>query len=99
MKYSGKLFGKIGNRYIPLRLTSAEVDEMEKDKARLDWLADPANEIGNVQLPVGAVTENIHSLRAALDAAMAGNYEKAAAVYEGQQSVERMRQARARMGM
>jgi hypothetical protein len=38
MKYTGKLFGKVGKTYIPLILTSEEVDEMERDKARLDWL-------------------------------------------------------------
>ena len=82
MKYSGKLYGKVGKTYIPLILTSEEVDAMERDKERLDWLADPENRIGNVQLPVGAVTENVHSLRAAIDAARSGNYEKNAAMIE-----------------
>jgi hypothetical protein len=82
MKYTGKLFGKVGKTYIPLILTSDEVDAMERDKARIDWLADPENAIGNVQLPVGAVTENIGSLRDAIDAAMSGNYEKNAPMVE-----------------
>lgn len=82
MKYTGKLFGKVGKTYIPLILTSDEVDAMERDKARIDWLADPENFIGNVQLPVGAVTENIGSLRDAIDAAMSGNYEKNAPMVE-----------------
>jgi len=82
MKYTGKLFGKVGKTYIPLILTSDEVDAMERDKARIDWLADPENTIGNVQLPVGAVTENIGSLRDAIDAAMSGNYEKNAPMVE-----------------
>jgi hypothetical protein len=82
MKYTGKLFGKVGKTYIPLILTSDEVDTMERDKARIDWLADPENAIGNVQLPVGAVTENIGSLRDAIDAAMSGNYEKNAPMVE-----------------
>jgi len=42
-----------------------------QDAKRLDWLADPANPVGNVQLPVEAVTANLHSLRDAIDAAMA----------------------------
>lgn len=42
-----------------------------QDAKRLDWLADPANTIGNVQLPTEAVTANLHSLRDAIDAAMA----------------------------
>lgn len=47
------------------------LEQAEKDAARLDWLADPANTIGNVQLPTECVEQNIHSLRAAIDAAMA----------------------------
>ncbi len=78
MNYTGKLFGKVGKTYIQLILTSDEVDAMERDKKRIDWLADPENAIGNVQLPIGAVTENIGSLRDAIDAAMSGNYEKTA---------------------
>lgn len=42
-----------------------------KDVERMDWLADPANTVGNVQLPTAAVTANLHSLRDAIDAAMA----------------------------
>lgn len=41
------------------------------DSERMDWLADPANGIGNVQLPTAIVTANVHSLRDAIDAAMA----------------------------
>jgi len=53
----------------------AECEQLLKDKARLDWLADPENAIGNVQLPVEAVLENVHCLRAAIDAAMEGGKE------------------------
>lgn len=49
----------------------ARVTELESDAARLDWLADPNNNIGNVQLPTRCVLDNIGSLRAAIDAAMA----------------------------
>jgi hypothetical protein len=41
-----------------------------KDTARIDWLADKENLIGNVQLPARCVSENIGSLRCAIDAAM-----------------------------
>lgn len=47
------------------------LDAAMEDAKRLDWLADPANTIGNVQLPTEAVTANLHSLRDAIDAAMA----------------------------
>ena len=43
--------------------------EAEKDTARLDWLADVNNTIGNVLLPAECVTEAL-TLRGALDAAM-----------------------------
>jgi hypothetical protein len=42
-----------------------------KDTLRLDWLSDPAQTIGNVQLPTKAVLNNIDSLRGAIDEAMA----------------------------
>jgi len=43
------------------------------DSKRLDWLADPGNTIGNVQLPKDCVENNLHSLRDAIDAAMAAD--------------------------
>lgn len=52
---------------IPLYLHSPEA---ESDKARLDWLSDRDNTIGNVQLPTMCVMRNLHSLRAAIDDAM-----------------------------
>ena len=51
-------------------LQSPEVQAWKRDAERLDWLADPNNSIGNVQLPTKCVTENLHCLRAAIDAAM-----------------------------
>lgn len=44
--------------------------ELEKDKLRLDWLADRNNSIGNVMLPTKCVEQNPGSLREAIDAAM-----------------------------
>ena len=40
------------------------------DTSRLDWLADPANKIGNVILPTECVEQHLDSLRDAIDAAM-----------------------------
>ncbi|HZJ93133.1 MAG TPA: hypothetical protein VFD09_08655 [Thiopseudomonas sp.] len=45
--------------------------ELLKDKARLDWLADVNNSIGNVLLPTDIVERNLHSMRDAIDEAMA----------------------------
>lgn len=50
--------------------SEAELQELLKDKARLDWLADVDNAIGNVQLPTYIVERNLGSLRDAIDAAM-----------------------------
>ena len=47
-----------------------ELQELRKDKARLDWLADVNNLIGNVQLPHECVKANLDNMRAAIDAAM-----------------------------
>ena len=47
------------------QLTLAHTD----DTARIDWLADPANKIGNVILP-GWCSDEYDSLRDAIDAAM-----------------------------
>lgn len=51
-------------------LQSPEVQALKHDKGRLDWLADPNNNIGNVQLPKVCILHNLHSLRAAIDDAM-----------------------------
>ena len=50
-----------------------EIVDLRKDKARLDWLQDKNNHIGNVQLPTKCVENNLHSLRAAIDEAMSLN--------------------------
>lgn len=46
------------------------IDEIKSDGNRLDWLADPKNEQGNVTLPFQCVENNIDSLRCAIDEAM-----------------------------
>ena len=48
-----------------------ELAELLKDKARLDWLADVDNTVGNVLLPTDIVERNLCSLRDAIDEAMA----------------------------
>ena len=50
----------------------AELAEAKKDTARLDWLADPTNSIGIVSLPKKYVLNNLHCMRAAIDAAKEG---------------------------
>ena len=52
---------------------SDELSEAKKDKARLDWLADPQNTIGNVTLPREHIMNHPESMRAAIDAAMEGD--------------------------
>ena len=47
----------------------ARIAELEKDAARLDWLADVNNTIGNVQLPTECVLAAMN-LRDAIDLAM-----------------------------
>ena len=49
---------------------AAEVQLLRADAARLDWLADLDNIIGNVQLPTMCVMNNLHDMRAAIDEAM-----------------------------
>ena len=50
--------------------TEAALQELLKDKARLDWLADLNNTIGNVLLPRDIVERNLGSLRDGIDEAM-----------------------------
>jgi len=61
-----------GNRWllIPADITDREAEDLLNDKARLDWLADIDNCIGNVELPAQCVTDNLGCMRAAIDAAM-----------------------------
>ena len=58
------------------QFVSKIMQPLQKDKIRLDWLADPSNQLGNVQLPRGAVETNLDSLRKAIDATMTGDYPK-----------------------
>jgi hypothetical protein len=54
-------------------LLSLEATSLNADKARLDWLADPKNTIGNVTLPRQHIMDHPDSMRAAIDAAMEGD--------------------------
>lgn len=53
-----------------MNVSKAKLQALLCDKARLDWLADPNNMLGNVQLPVECVERHIDSLRDAIDDAM-----------------------------
>ena len=48
----------------------AELQELLKDKARLDWLADVDNTVGNVCQLISFSLRNLGSLRDAIDEAM-----------------------------
>ena len=48
----------------------AAVAELERDAARLDWLADKENSTGGVILPTDCVLEHLDDMRSAIDAAM-----------------------------
>lgn len=50
--------------------SSAAINELKRDKARLDWLSDPSNHLGNVSLPTECVMNNLGSMRGAIDEAM-----------------------------
>lgn len=44
--------------------------ELQKDKARIDWLSDVNQNIGDLILPRDIIVRNLHSMRAAIDEAM-----------------------------
>lgn len=50
-----------------MRELERENERLRADAARMDWLADPSNCIGNVQLPTHCVTANLGSLRDAIE--------------------------------
>lgn len=58
---------KVANQ---MRELERENDRLLADAARLDWLADPLNCMGNVQLPTHCVTANLGNMRDAIDMAM-----------------------------
>lgn len=61
---------------IKYRSGIVENSRLDRDKARLDWLADPNNQIGCVRLPTQCVHDNLDSLRGAIDDAMELNEER-----------------------
>lgn len=54
----------------PKTYSPDELEQLEADKRRLDWLADKDNHIGSVLLPKECVLDNLTSLRGAIDDAM-----------------------------
>jgi hypothetical protein len=65
MKYEGSLYGKIGRKYIKLKLSSVEVDEMEAVHSRCwEWLHMSDSEL---RLRMGELTaQEIRNCRAML---------------------------------
>lgn len=53
-----------------LRTAASEIESLREDEARLDWLADRENSVGNVLLPTMCVMNNLGDMRAAIDEAM-----------------------------
>ena len=49
------------------------IEELERDKQRLDWLADKNNTAARILLPRECVERNLSSLRDAIDDAMSTN--------------------------
>ena len=60
----------IGREEYDKLLKEPDLQELLKDKARIDWLADANNTIGNVALPRDIVERNLGSLRDGIDEAM-----------------------------
>lgn len=52
------------------KAAASTLAELRADARRLDWLADPANPIGQVLLPEACVTNNLANMRGAIDEAM-----------------------------
>lgn len=63
-----------------LRKVADEMDRLRMDEVRLDWLGDPANASGLVQLPTASVERHPGDLRAAIDDAMARPFAPAGAI-------------------
>lgn len=68
MAYLSEVRAIVGGDDFPDMVRRCE--KLLKDADRIDWLADPNNSIGNVQLPMAVVRQHLHSLRDAIDAAM-----------------------------
>lgn len=70
------LRGLADNKNLPslmrdtLRAAADEIEALRADGARLDWLADKDNPIGEVSLPSVCVMRNVGDMRAAIDEAM-----------------------------
>lgn len=65
----GRMSAILSESYLDGQRDAMESPEGQ-DTKRLDWLSDPSQSIGNVTLPTKCVENNLHSLRAAIDAAM-----------------------------
>lgn len=68
MTYSGNLYGKIGNRYIPLAATSQDVDRMEAELEK--WRSLPAKVealISQTNIPLSAAVVRTTAINQVLD--------------------------------
>jgi hypothetical protein len=64
MNYTGPLYGKIGRKYIPLKLDSAAVDALVSDNEKLrDRAAAAGNEAVLLQLQVELMNQDLATLR------------------------------------
>lgn len=53
-----------------LRRVQSALNDARKDAERIDWLSDPAQDIGRLMLPSECVQHHLDSLRGAIDEAM-----------------------------
>ena len=65
-----ELEAQVQRRDARIEELESSLEDAHHDTLRMDWLADKDNAIGNVQLPAHIVQNNVHSLRAAIDASM-----------------------------
>jgi hypothetical protein len=60
MNYTGKLYGKIGPRaYVPLKLTSEDVDALEKRAACLAGIENPQEAIAAAREALSGIPEDL----------------------------------------
>ena len=73
MNYSGKLYGKVGKTYIPLVLTSEDVDKMERELAEANRHIARLNEtLGNAAIAFDTCSDQRDRLAEVLDEVMSG---------------------------
>jgi len=71
-----ELYTRINQQNTEIGSLQNTIKKLRFDKKRLDWLADTSQNLGEVLLPNDCVLNNIHSMRAAIDAAMKLDFNK-----------------------